>query len=175
MFCLTCEFSRTYHADSNLALTSRLRDVISGDIVLKSIFLSTDLLACYVLAAASPSPPARPQSSTHRAARSNPTRTRQLLRVVNEKLATAGLMLDKVDVAKIGTDGALKVVHAAQERRHAQPAGRDPMRRDLVRCHIPETELDHAAEAKPNPGRPAIHRLNRLEYERNPRPDWHQR
>ena len=27
-----------------------------------------------------------------------------------------------------------------------------------------ETELDRAAAAKPNPGRPAVHRLNRTEY-----------
>src|SRR5439155_9802068 len=85
----------------------------------------------------------------------------------NEKLATAGLKLDKVDVAKIGTDGALweKVVHKLRTGA-MPPADRPrpdaPEYRSLI-TYL-ETELDRAAEAKPNPGRPAIHRLNRLEY-----------
>ena len=46
------------------------------------------------------------------------------------------------------------------------PAGRPrpdaPGYNSLI-AHL-ETDLDRAAAAKPNPGRPAIHRLNRAEY-----------
>ena len=139
--------------------------------MLKGILLSTGLLlACYVLAASPRTPQALPQS-TARTIQPVPTQRALLesycLSCHNEKLATAGLMLDKVDVAKIATDGALweKVVHKLKTGA-MPPAGRPRPDAAGSRSLITylETELDHAAEAKPNPGRPAIHRLNRLEY-----------
>ncbi|HYR89227.1 MAG TPA: DUF1592 domain-containing protein [Terriglobia bacterium] len=85
----------------------------------------------------------------------------------NQRSATAGLTLDKMDLNKIGEDSAVweKVVHKLRTRA-MPPPGRPrpdmPSYKVLV-THL-ETELDHAATAKPDPGRPAVHRLNRTEY-----------
>src|SRR5258706_11883532 len=85
----------------------------------------------------------------------------------NERSATAGLMLDKMNPEKAGEDAAVweKVVHKLRTR-SMPPAGRprpDAPRITSLIAHL-ETDLDRAAAAKPNPGRPAIHRLNRAEY-----------
>ena len=85
----------------------------------------------------------------------------------NQKAAVAGLMLDKVDPAKAGLDPAVweKVVHKLRTRT-MPPPGRPrpeaPGYKALI-THL-ETELDRAATAKPNPGRPAVRRINRAEY-----------
>jgi len=85
----------------------------------------------------------------------------------NEKSATAGLMLDKLNPEKAGQDAEVweKVVRKLRTRA-MPPAGRPrpdaPGYNSLI-AHL-ETDLDRAAAAKPNPGRPAIHRLNRAEY-----------
>ena len=85
----------------------------------------------------------------------------------NQKLATAGLMLDKMNVEKAGEDAAVweKVVHKLRTR-SMPPAGMprpDASGYNFLIGRL-ETELDRAAAANPNPGRPAIHRLNRAEY-----------
>lgn len=85
----------------------------------------------------------------------------------NEKLATAGLMLDRMNLEKTGEDAAAweKVVHKLRTR-SMPPAGMprpDAAGYNSLITHF-ETELDRSAAAKPNPGRPAIHRLNRAEY-----------
>jgi hypothetical protein len=83
----------------------------------------------------------------------------------NERLKTAGLSLDKIDLTKLGEHAAVleKVV---QKLRSGQmpPGGRPrPDKPDLDRFVTSlETALDRATE--PNPGRIAAHRLNRLEY-----------
>jgi len=76
-------------------------------------------------------------------------------------------MLDKLNVDKVGEDAAVweKVVHKLRTRA-MPPAGRprpDAPSYNLLITQL-ETELDRASAAKPNPGRPAIHRLNRAEY-----------
>ena len=85
----------------------------------------------------------------------------------NEKLATAGLMLDKMDLDKVGENPAVweKVVHKLRTRA-MPPAGRprpDAAAYALLTTHL-ETELDRASAARPNPGRPSIRRMNRTEY-----------
>lgn len=85
----------------------------------------------------------------------------------NQKSATAGLALDKLDLEKAGEDAAVweKVVHKLRTRT-MPPAGRprpDARAYQSLITHL-ETALDRAAAAKPDPGRPAIHRLNRAEY-----------
>ena len=85
----------------------------------------------------------------------------------NQKSATAGLILDKMDFEKVGEDAAVweKVVHKLRTRA-MPPAGRprpDEPSYNFLITHL-ETELDRASAANPNPGRPAIHRLNRAEY-----------
>jgi len=85
----------------------------------------------------------------------------------NERLHTAGLTLEKADVSNIATDPALwekvleKVLTGAMP-----PAGLprpDASSYASLSSYI-ETSLDRAAEAKLQPGRVSIHRLNRAEY-----------
>ncbi|MBI3895964.1 MAG: DUF1592 domain-containing protein [Acidobacteria bacterium] len=85
----------------------------------------------------------------------------------NEKLKTAGLMLDKMDVEKVA-EGAPVWEKVIRKLRAGQmpPAGMprpDKATYDSFATYL-ETELDSAAEAQPNPGRPSIYRLNRAEY-----------
>ena len=85
----------------------------------------------------------------------------------NERLKTAGLMLDKMDVEKVseGAEVWEKVVRKLRTGA-MPPAGMprpDEAAYDSFAGYL-ETALDSAAAAKPNPGRPAVHRLNRAEY-----------
>ena len=85
----------------------------------------------------------------------------------NEKLKTAGLTLDKLDVAKVGEAAPVweKVVQKLRAG-SMPPAGMarpDKSAYDSLATYL-ETELDRTGAAKPEPGRPAIHRLNRAEY-----------
>ena len=85
----------------------------------------------------------------------------------NERLRTAELTLDKLDVGKVGENAPAweKVVRKLRTRA-MPPAGAprpDNAFYDSFATYL-ETELDRAASAKPNPGRPAVHRLNRAEY-----------
>jgi hypothetical protein len=86
----------------------------------------------------------------------------------NERTKTANLLLDKVDAERVSNSAETWEKVVVQLRgRSMPPAG---MRRpdnatyDEVAGWL-ETELDRAAIARPNPGRPAgLHRLNRTEY-----------
>jgi mono/diheme cytochrome c family protein len=85
----------------------------------------------------------------------------------NEKLKTAGLMLDKMDFAKVSDSPEVweKVVRKLRTR-GMPPSGMprpDEAFYDSFAGYL-EGELDHAAAANPNPGRVAVHRLNRTEY-----------
>ena len=85
----------------------------------------------------------------------------------NEKLKTAGLMLDKVDTARVGESPAVfeKVLRKLQSRAMPPPGLPRPDAASYasLAAHL-EKELDRAAAAHPNPGRPGIRRLNRTEY-----------
>jgi hypothetical protein len=85
----------------------------------------------------------------------------------NEKLKTAGLMLDKLDVEHVSASAELWEKVVRKLRTGAMPpAGMPrPDKADYESlANSLETTLDRAAAAKPNPGRPVIHRLNRAEY-----------
>jgi hypothetical protein len=86
----------------------------------------------------------------------------------NEKLRTAGLTLDTIDVTKVSEradvwEKAVRKLRAGL----MPPAGRprpDKTTYDGLAAWL-ETELDRAAAANSNPGRTeAVHRLNRTEY-----------
>ena len=85
----------------------------------------------------------------------------------NETSKTAGLTLDKIQVEKVSEDPVVWEKVAKKLRTGAMPP--PGMLRptaasyDSLATYL-ETELDRAAIAEPNPGRPVLHRLNRVEY-----------
>ncbi len=85
----------------------------------------------------------------------------------NATLRTAGLQLDTADVDHPGNNAAVweKVLHKLRAREMPPPGlpRPDSNTYDSLASDI-ETALDHAAEARPNPGRPAVYRLNRFQY-----------
>ena len=86
----------------------------------------------------------------------------------NERLKTAGLLLDKADGDQLSNSADTWEKVVVQLRSRAMPPASMPRpdnaTYDAVATWL-ETELDRAARARPNPGRPAdLHRLNRTEY-----------
>ena len=85
----------------------------------------------------------------------------------NERLQTAGLALDRVDLAQVAVNAEVleKVVHKLRSGQ-MPPEGRprpDEAAVDAFATAL-ETALDRAAAERPNSGRVASRRLNRLEY-----------
>jgi mono/diheme cytochrome c family protein len=86
----------------------------------------------------------------------------------NQKLRTAGLALDGLDVSSPGANAEVwEKVIAKLRAGSMPPPGR--ARPDAPTYHVVaswlETEIDRAWAASPNPGRvSAVHRLNRAEY-----------
>ena len=86
----------------------------------------------------------------------------------NERLKTANLMLDKMDVEKVPSQSEVweKVIRKLRTGT-MPPSGvprPDQSTYDSFATYL-ETSIDRSAAAKPNPGRAAaIHRLNRAEY-----------
>jgi cytochrome c551/c552 len=85
----------------------------------------------------------------------------------NQKLKVAGLMLDKMDPARVAEnpeswEKAVRKLRAGMMPPSGAPR---PQRADIDAFTAKlETALDHAAAAKPNPGSTIVHRLNRAEY-----------
>ncbi|MCH8267140.1 MAG: DUF1587 domain-containing protein, partial [Acidobacteria bacterium] len=109
-----------------------------------------------------PASPVAPPASPQRA-----LLNRYCVTCHNEKLKTADLMLDQMDVENV-SEGAEVWEKVVRKLRTGQmpPAGAprpDEAAYDSFAAYL-ETELDRAAAAKPDPGRPAVHRLNRAEY-----------
>jgi hypothetical protein len=85
----------------------------------------------------------------------------------NEKLKTAGLALDQINIEHPSANAELweKVVRKLRSGA-MPPAGLprpDQITVDTVVSSI-ETTIDRETAAAPNPGRPILHRLNRVEY-----------
>jgi mono/diheme cytochrome c family protein len=126
-------------------------------------------------APAAPQTPASTGASPATAAASTaaPTPAKQLVNTYcvtchNERLKTGGLMLDKADADTTANSAETweKVIVKLRSRAMPPPGTRRPDNAtyDAVAGWL-ETELDRAAAAHPNPGRPAnLHRLNRTEY-----------
>jgi mono/diheme cytochrome c family protein len=85
----------------------------------------------------------------------------------NQRLKTAGLALDTLDLAQVGaaSDVWEKVVWKLRGG-FMPPVGRPRPDRETIETFVSslETELDRAAARHPNPGRVPHHRLNRAEY-----------
>src|SRR5262249_3177410 len=85
----------------------------------------------------------------------------------NQKLKTADLMLDKLDVARVSEGAPIWEKVVRKLRTGAMPpAGLPRPDKDMYDSFAGylESELDRAAATHPNPGRPVVHRLNRAEY-----------
>jgi cytochrome c5 len=85
----------------------------------------------------------------------------------NERTKTAGLMLDKMDLANIpaGAEVWEKVIRKVKVgMMPPQGAPRPDEATQEALASWLETSLDRAATVRPNPGRPLAHRLNRAEY-----------
>jgi hypothetical protein len=85
----------------------------------------------------------------------------------NQRLKTAGLLLDQLDITQVAANAAVleKVVRKVGTGQ-MPPAGAarpDQAAADTFVASL-VTALDRASAAAPNPGRPAAHRLNRTEY-----------
>ena len=86
----------------------------------------------------------------------------------NDRLKTANILLDKADAARVSNSSDTWEKVIVQLRNRSMPPVNMPRpdnaTYDAVALWL-ETELDRAAAARPNPGRPAaLHRLNRTEY-----------
>jgi hypothetical protein len=85
----------------------------------------------------------------------------------NERLKTAGLMLDRLDATNVASAAPQweKVVRKLRSGA-MPPAGlpRPDVQTYRALTASLETALDRAAAEHPNPGRPVVHRLNRAEY-----------
>ncbi len=85
----------------------------------------------------------------------------------NQKNATAGVALNGVDIADTaGNAPVLEKVLRKLRTGEMPPAGMPRPAAPVVAAFTKSLEdsLDRAAAANPNPGRPAVHRLNRVEY-----------
>jgi hypothetical protein len=85
----------------------------------------------------------------------------------NQKNATAGVALNGIDVADAaGNAPVLERVLRKLRTGEMPPAGMPRPAAPAVASFTKSLEesLDRAAAAHPNPGRPAVHRLNRVEY-----------
>lgn len=85
----------------------------------------------------------------------------------NQKALTAGLALDKVDPADVAGEAEIWEKVVQKLRSGAMPPAslpRPDKASESAFISSVEAALDRAAAAKPNPGRAAVHRLNRTEY-----------
>ncbi len=86
----------------------------------------------------------------------------------NGRTKAAGLMLDGLDPQNVanGPESWEKVVKKLRAGTMPPPSAPRPddATRDALATWL-ETALDRAGAAHPNPGRPALHRLNRVEYQ----------
>src|SRR3984893_400295 len=85
----------------------------------------------------------------------------------NERLKTAGLTLDKMDVGQVSDRAEVWEKVARKFRTHEMPPPGRPRPDQATYAATAswlENALDAAAAARPNPGRVAVHRLNRTEY-----------
>ena len=85
----------------------------------------------------------------------------------NDRVRTGGLALDVLAMNRVGENADIWEAVVKKLRTGAMPPVGRPRpnnaEAEMVVAWL-ETELDRAALASPNPGRPTLHRLNRAEY-----------
>ncbi len=85
----------------------------------------------------------------------------------NDKLSNGGLSFKGLDFADLQKNGSVLERMARKVKSGEMPPVDMPRPAEAVLGSFVksiEPSLDHAAAANPNPGRPAVHRLNRAEY-----------
>ena len=85
----------------------------------------------------------------------------------SQTLQTAGLVLGAMDLARVGEEAEAweKVLGKLQSRSMPPASSPRPDKATYTRLiSWLQTQLNSAARENPNPGRPAVHRLNRAEY-----------
>jgi mono/diheme cytochrome c family protein len=85
----------------------------------------------------------------------------------NQRAKIGGLALDTLDLADVGEHAEVweEAVRKLRGRLMPPPGGRQPAQAEIDAFVASlEGALDRAAAAQPNPGRVALHRLNRAEY-----------
>ena len=129
----------------------------------------TILLATWngVPAGAAPQAEVRTAASPSQASTIREFTKRYCISCHNGRLKTAGLELDALDYEHPASNASVweKVIRKVQVGM-MPPAGvphPDPAARRAIVTAL-SSVLDEAARANPNPGRPALHRLNRTEY-----------
>ncbi len=137
---------------------------------LAAVLVLAALLAPVGAAAQARSPEARPAPAGREAANEPAPRAvlqRYCFACHNDRARTGGLALDVLDMTRPGEHPEVWEAVINKLRTGAMPpAGRprpDRATYDAVVTWL-ETELDRAALANPDPGRPTLHRLNRTEY-----------
>lgn len=85
----------------------------------------------------------------------------------NDKLKSGGFSLDRIDFAHPArsaeqAERAIRKLNAGMMPPRGMPRPDAPTEKAMV--EFLETSIDKAATTQPNPGRPALHRLNRTEY-----------
>ena len=106
-------------------------------------------------------------SSTESATAYRETLNRYCVTCHNQRLKTADLTLDTLDLTKIADSAETweKVVRKLRTGTMPPQPARRPDHATYERLIAwLEGDLDRAAAARPNPGRPLLHRLNRAEY-----------
>ncbi len=136
--------------------------------ILPGIFCGILVAAWYgVPAGAAPQAEVRPAATPAQASTIREFTKQYCVSCHNERLKTGGLVLDGLDYEHPASDATVweKVIRKVQVGM-MPPAGVPhpdaATRRALVT--MLSGVLDEAARANPNPGRPALHRLNRTEY-----------
>jgi hypothetical protein len=92
---------------------------------------------------------------------------RYCVRCHNDRSRAGGLTLEKLDMEQVGPNAAVWETVVRKLRARAMPPAGLPRPDETTYEALVsslENALDQAAAAHPNPGRPAIHRLNRTEY-----------
>jgi Protein of unknown function (DUF1587)/Planctomycete cytochrome C len=85
----------------------------------------------------------------------------------NQRAKTAGIMFDTMDLTDVSKNAEIweKAVRKLRGGMMPPPGARQPDRADVASfVSWLENALDQAAASNPNPGRVALHRLNRAEY-----------
>lgn len=126
------------------------------------------LLAAATPAAASPALQRQPADPAPETAPLRPVLDRYCVTCHNARLKTAGLLLDRMDAARVGDAAEAWEKVARKLRTHEMPPPGVASRPDEATygsmTRWLETALDQASLAAPHPGRVPVHRLNRTEY-----------